>query len=151
MDKVALDKIFKFADPSGRGALNSYQLKLALTCLFGYAPSTGEIDDLLLRFGHDKVSDCDGASSRVIQREGFDKIFEERARHFDLDDHTRETFKCIDGNCKGFIDVVDFVKAVQLSAPHLDCANIERFFRELDHDNDGRVSFRSFEMMMKHK
>jgi Ca2+-binding EF-hand superfamily protein len=85
----------------------------------------------------------------------------------------RNAFIAIDFSCKGFLTIDDLQKQFELIAPHIvqhtivadifryEILNSEKgifpsfisnfwFYRELDRDGDGRVSYKDFEIAMQY-
>lgn len=66
----------------------------------------------------------------------------------DNNDKIRQMFIVFDVMCYGFI-ILDIVKRIfQYVVFFLDFVIIEKLFREVDMDRDGRVSYRDFEFIM---
>ena len=59
-------------------------------------------------------------------------------------------FLSFDVHCRGFVTLEDCKAAFQSVAPHVSQEVLEGFFAEVDSNSDGRVTYRDFELMMKH-
>ena len=142
---------FEFADTEKNGYLNKSEFKFAYLVVFGCKPSKFDVDDILKNYGK-KVS-CvltnDEDDYPVIDSETFKKIAIERLQYSDIDDDIRETFQVIDARCKGYIDFTDFKRLVMKFLPTFDSLRVRKIFNEADRDNDGRISFRDFQVLMK--
>ena len=67
----------------------------------------------------------------------------------DEDGEIRQTFLAFDTKCRGFIGLEDAKNIFEVVAPFVKQFDLQRLFREVDRDGDGRVSYRDFEYMMK--
>ena len=179
MDQSDMLKVFKYADAQNNGYLSKEELKIAMLCIFGFKLSKVETSYLLEKYGrtlddkdaryidigktvinkeslslnnkYNNVECSDsGTSELVVYKDEFIDLVNARMAHYDIDDEIREIFQCIDVKRKGFIDMEDFTKAVRLKMKHIDGVRIERLFKEVDTDLDGRVSYRDFQLMMKY-
>ncbi|VDI61210.1 Hypothetical predicted protein [Mytilus galloprovincialis] len=106
--------------------------------------SSLETDQLILKFGEDIYG------SRCMKLAKFMDAMSEKLMKSDEDQDIRHTFMAFDSQCRGFLTVEDFKKAVGHVAPHLPMHAVDLSFRELDRDGDGRVSYKDFEFMMKY-
>ena len=158
---------FHNADEGKKGLLTREDLKVAFVSLFGYKPPKSEVDQLMINKTQQQtslVSHLQGdqsltrkSSSAVstnpevgLTLDQFTEIAKTKILAEDIDDEIRQMFLAFDARCQGFI-TLDVAKKVFLQvAPFLDPVTVERLFREVDTDRDGRVSYRDFEFMMKY-
>lgn len=143
-DKQLLSSVFHEVDDGSKEFLTREDVKVAVAEIFGYKPSKLETDQLMLKYG----DDIHGI--RCIRLAKFMEAMAEKLVKSDVDQDIRHTFMAFDSQCRGFLTVEDFKKAVSHIAPHLPTHTIELSFRELDRDGDGRVSYKDFEFMMKY-
>lgn len=141
-DKSVIKEAFYIADEENKGYLNSFDFKVAMVCIFGYKPSSFEVGEIMSKV--DK-SGCPG-----INLELFMQIASSKMKAQDQDDQIREIFRAFDMECRGFITLDNAKKIFSQVAPFMDALNVERAFREIDGDKDGRVSYKDFEFMMKY-
>ncbi|XP_068703267.1 EF-hand calcium-binding domain-containing protein 11-like isoform X2 [Montipora foliosa] len=157
---------FHNADEGKKGLLTREDLKVAFVLLFGYKPSKSEVDQLMINKTQQQTlgmhlqgdqSLTQQSSSAVstnpqvgLTLDQFTEIAKTKILAEDIDDKIRQMFLAFDARCQGFI-TLDVAKKVFLQvAPFLDPVTVERLFREVDTDRDGRVSYRDFEFMMKY-
>ncbi|XP_069116140.1 EF-hand calcium-binding domain-containing protein 11-like [Argopecten irradians] len=139
-EKRLLSSVFYEVDVGGKGFLNREDLKIAVTEIFGYKPSTMEADHLMQSFG-DRTG---------LTLPNFLAAMTEKISKADQDGEIRHTFMAFDSQCRGFLTAEDLEKAVSCVAPHIPNHRIQATFRELDRDGDGRVSYKDFDSMMKY-
>lgn len=158
---------FHNADEGKKGLLTREDLKVAFVSLFGYKPSKSEVDQLMINKTQQQTSlgmhlqgdqSVTRKSSSAVSTnpqvgltfDQFTEIAKTKILAEDIDDEIRQMFLAFDARCQGFI-TLDVAKKVFLQvAPFLDPVTVERLFREVDTDRDGRVSYRDFEFMMKY-
>jgi Ca2+-binding EF-hand superfamily protein len=108
---------------------------MAFISLFGYTPDERDVKKLM----QERETVC------------FEEFFEAVAVRYanrDEQEDTRQAFLAMDASCRGFLTVVDLRKAMKIVAPWLE-KRADEIFRELDTDEDGRVSYKEFETMMQ--
>ena len=146
-----IEEAYKFADKDKKGYLTKRELNICFLATFGFKPSKFEVGDILERHGEVYKT------NNVFENEIIVGVPKEKitavmaARHtavVDKDDGIRELFQSFDTRCKGFIDIEDFKKAVRLKFKHLNEMTILQYFREVDSNCDGRVSYSDFHYMM---
>ena len=147
MKDQIIERAFDFADKDSKGYLNKQELKISFLCLFGFKPS--KFDDIFHHYGKSVNEQHSHEPIVAIKKDDFINLIHDRLKFVDEDDEIREIFHCFDMRCKGFIDVNDFKEAVRLKFPSFDDMKILRYFRELDGNSDGRVSYQDFCLMMK--
>lgn len=147
------ERAFHFADKSEKGYLDGHAVKVAYLCIYGYKPSKQELTDLLDSYGKEiKINEKENLKKeKVIYKQDFLNIINNRINFQDKDDEIREIFQCFDQNSKGFLDIEDFIHAYHLKFKHLNEIKAAQYFREIDTDNDGRISYRDFQLMMRSK
>ena len=138
----SIQEAFCLADIDSKGYLNKFDVKVAMVSLFGYKPSSFEVDEMMSKIDS---SQCPGITMELFQQLASNKI-----KAQDDDDQIRQIFRACDLECRGFI-TLENAKRIFLQVAHfMDVQTIERVFREIDGDRDGRVSYKDFEFMMKY-
>jgi len=137
-----IQEAFSLADIDNKGYLSRFDLKVAMVSLFGYKPSSFEVNDIISKI--DK-NECPG-----ITFDQFTVIASNKLKAQDDDDYIRQIFRACDLECRGFITLENAKKIFGQAAPFMDIMTVERVFKELDGDRDGRVSYKDFEYMMKY-
>eukprot|EP00112_Aurelia_sp_Birch-Aquarium-sp1_P019785 Seg4962.1 transcript_id=Seg4962.1/GoldUCD/mRNA.D3Y31 product="EF-hand calcium-binding domain-containing protein 11" protein_id=Seg4962.1/GoldUCD/D3Y31 len=158
-DYKIIKQSFNFADAQNKNYLTRREFKVGFVTVFGHKPSKFDVDEIMMKYGKKKLectfefdvcSDEIGFDEIIIDFNDFKNCMQERLKLCDIDDEIRETFQIMDAKCKGFIDFTDFKKMVDRFLPSLDQLNMQRMFNEADRDGDGRVSYRDFQLLMKH-
>ena len=158
-DYNIIKRSFNFADSHNKNYLTRREFKVGFVAVFGHKPSKFDVDEIMMKYGKQKSEYClefnacfDEAECDeiIIDFDNFKNCMQERLKLCDIDDDIRETFKIMDAKCKGYIDLTDFKKMVGRFLPTLDQLNTQRIFNEADRDGDGRVSYRDFQLLMKH-
>ena len=121
-------------DGGAKGYLTRHELRAAHLALFGFQPSTIEMDVLLpkLRDGGPMGLDLPGFCSAMVPR----------LCTQDADELSRRTFRAFDTERRGYISFADFSRAMRHVAPHLPHETIDLVFSQVDSDGDGRVRWR---------
>ena len=132
---------FQFADQDCKGYLSQEDYKVAVIALLGYKPSSREVDSLWKR----DVGACPGLSEVRFTELMLPRLGSRERAQF-----IRDVFLAFDRRCQGFLSVSDCRCAFMTAAPHIKEEQVETFFREVDGDMDGRISFRDFELMMQY-
>lgn len=155
-DLMLIRRAFDLADSDVNGYLDREDFKVAYTAVFGCKPSKRDLNETLEKCGQviSQPSSLSHLSSSteetlVIDFNAFQKITLERLKYSDGDDEIIEAFKLLDARCKGFVDFNDFQHLVHRFMPNFDVLKMKRIFNEGDRDDDGRVSFRDFQLLMK--
>ena len=159
MNLKDIERVFHFADKENRGFLQRKEIKIAYVAIFGYKPARTELDDIISNYGKhintehpDTVSISDlERRANVVTRNEFLSLITNRLKFADKDNEIREIFQLFDRNNKGFIDLDDFLYATKLRLKCFADFELTQFFRELDGDCDGRISYRDFQRMMRSK
>ena len=133
-------EVFSHVDHERKGYLTREELKLAIVELFGYKPSKYEVNEILSK---------ESNLSKGISRELFSNIIKAKLSSQDPNDEIRQLFLACDMRCRGFINFEDVKNIFKQTAPFVKHFDLRRMFEEVDRDNDGRVSYRDFEHMMK--
>lgn len=132
---------FRDADTEQKGYLTPEDYKVAVVSLLGYKPSKYEVGSVW------KTHCQQGAG---LPRETFQGLMLERMKQQDHNELIRQIFLTFDSHCQGFITLENCRSTFKQVVPHMDSTQIEAFFAEVDSNSDGRVSYRDFELMMKH-
>jgi Ca2+-binding EF-hand superfamily protein len=135
-----ISEVFSHVDHGRKGYLTRDELKLAIVELFGYKPSKYEVNEILSK---------ESNISTGVSRELFSDIAKAKLSSQDPNDEIRQLFLACDTRCRGFITIEDAKCIFKQTAPFVKCFDLQRMFEEVDRDNDGRVSYRDFEYMMK--
>lgn len=138
LQKLCYD-VFKFADEGGKGYLCCEDYKVAVIALLGYKPSPGEMTSLWGRGQNEKLSLEQFTEAMIPRLQGREK-----------DQLIRDVFLAFDRRCKGFLSLSECQEEFRKVCPHVREEQVEAWFRELDSDMDGRVSYRDFQLMMLH-
>ena len=132
--------------------------KVAVLELLGYKPSKYEVSTvwkthvLETQNGDPSTVSAEGmisSSPRGMEQSTFLSIMTERLRRKDHNELIRQIFVAFDVHLHGFITTTDCRHAFKQVVPHIQDDLIESWFREVDADGDGRVTYRDFELMMK--
>ena len=157
MNQKDIERVFHFSDKENRGFLQRKELKIAYIAIFGYKPSRTELDDIMLNYGEHisteyantvSISDLERRKN-VVTKNKFLNLITSRLRFVDKDNEIREIFQLFDRNNKGFIGLDDFLYATKSKLKCFADFELTQFFRELDGDCDGRISYRDFQRMMR--
>lgn len=138
-----IKEAFYLADADNKGYLSRFDLKVAMVSLFGYKPSSFEINDIM-----SKISEEPQQSGITLDQ--FQLIASNKFKAQDDDDQIRQIFRACDLECRGFITLDNAKRLFAQAAPFIDMQTVERVFKEIDSDRDGRVSYKDFEFMMKY-
>lgn len=144
LEQKLLKMVFAEGDSDKKGHLNREDLKVAMVSLLGYKPSKYEANQMLEKHGY---QDEDG--TLVMNFGQFVEAVTPKLINRDEDDEIRQTFMAFDTHCKGFLTVDDLKRVFSNVAPHMSAHHLEKMFRELDRDGDGRVSYKDFDFLMK--
>ena len=146
MNKIGdLTKIFDFCDDGGKKYLNQSEIKIAYVAVFGRKPTKYELRDLLA-----VGMDIEHFDDLRLNFDQFLKIFGGAFDKSDENEDIRNIFTAFDTRCRGFLTEVDLIEAFRRVAPSIQQQAVKSIFRELDSDNDGRISYRDFDFVMKH-
>ena len=146
-DKV-IRGAFTIADASRKGFLTRKDYKVAVTALLGYKPSKYETDKLLSEHGKDQPL-TDGGVVKGIPFETFKSLMLPRMYQRDNDEMIRQIFLAMDVQCRGFLTLQEVTQAFHEVIPTMPQDQVKQFFKEIDMDEDGRISYKDFELMMK--
>ena len=139
---------FNVADTSGKGFLTRKDYKIAVVALLGYKPSKYETDRLLNEHGKDhRVTD--GSTIKGISLETFKSLMLPKLHQRDNDEMIRQIFLALDVQCRGFLTLEEVTQAFREVIPTMPQDQVKEFFKEIDMDEDGRISYKDFELMMK--
>ena len=138
------DAAFEAADEGGKGHLTEEDYKVAILSLFGYKPSKNEVRAVW----RDMPSRSGGSQGRLTKQQ-FVSLAAERIKQLDKEALARQVFLAFDVSCRGFLQREDCVRAFRSVAPRLATDRVPDLFREVDWNEDGRVSYRDFEIMMR--
>ena len=147
-DEAALkrdcERAFRDADEGQKGYLSPEDYKVAVISLLGYKPSKYEIEAVF------KAQQSDQELPNELDRAAFVTLMHGRMTQQDADELIRQIFLSFDAHCQGFVTLENCKQAFKQVAPHIRGAQAELFFAEVDSNGDGRVSYRDFDIMMKH-
>jgi Ca2+-binding EF-hand superfamily protein len=95
----------------------------------------------------DTDDDCDSIEVAVTLPQ-FVRLMEQRLHEQDRQTHIRHIFRAFDTRCQGFLALEDLTRAVSEIGLHTPPATLAQVFSELDHNRDGKISFKRFEEMI---
>ena len=139
---------FNIADTDRKGYLTRKDYKVAVAALLGYKPSKYETDRLLSEHGKDQPLG-DGSVIKGIPFEVFKLLMLPKMSQRDNDEIIRQIFIAMDVQCRGFLTLEEVTQAFHAVIPTMPQDQVKQFFKEIDMDEDGRISYRDFELMMK--
>lgn len=140
------EEAFEAADDGRKGYLTAEDYKVAILSLFGYKPSRYEVDAVL----RDTRAPSSGSQGGVT-KEQFVSLAANRIRQEDKEALARQVFTAFDVACRGFVQSEDCLRVFRTVAPRLVATErVPDLFAEVDFNGDGRVSYRDFEIMMRH-
>lgn len=144
----AIKGAFDIADTTRNGFLTRKDYKIAITALLGYKPSKYETDRLLSEHGEDQQL-ADGSIVRGVPFEIFKSLMLPKMYQRDNDEIIRQIFLALDVQCRGFLTLEEVTQAFYEVIPSMPQDQVKQFFKEIDMDEDGRISYKDFELMMK--
>jgi len=145
-----IEGAFNLADTSKKGYLTVKDYKIAVTALLGYKPSKFECDRILIEHGSSRVLK-DGSTAKVILHETFNALMLPKIYQRDSDEIIRQIFLALDTQCRGFLTIEEVIQGFHEVIPTLPQHQVKQFFKEVDLDEDGRISYKDFELMMKQR
>lgn len=137
---------FDIADVKRNGFLTRKDYKIAVTALLGYKPSKYETDRLLSEHGEIL---SDGSMIKGIPFETFKSLMLPKMYQRDNDELIRQIFLALDVQCRGFLTIEEAIQGFNEVIPTIPQHQVKQFFKEIDMDEDGRISYKDFELMMK--
>ena len=144
------EKAFQDADEEQKGFLTAEDYKVAVVSLLGYKPSKYEIGAVFKPLNSHLLPTEPGRPQLGLDKASFVMLMLRRLKQQDTNELIRQMFLSLDVCCQGFISLQNCKQAFKQVSPHFQDALIELFFAEVDSNGDGRVSYRDFEIMMKH-
>jgi len=144
------EKAFQDADEEQKGFLSPEDYKVAVVSLLGYKPSKYEIGAVFKPLHSHELPTELGRSQLGLDKASFVMLMLRRVNQQDTNELIRQVFLSFDVHCQGFISLENCKQAFKHVSPHIQNALIELFCAEVDSNTDGRVSYRDFEVMMKH-
>jgi len=139
---------FDIADAKRNGYLTRKDYKIAVTALLGYKPSKSETYRLLSEHGEDQLL-SDGSMIKGMPFETFKSLMLSKMYQRDNDELIRQIFLALDIQCKGFLTIEEVIQGFNEVIPTIPQHQVKQFFKEIDVDEDGRISYKDFELMMK--
>ncbi len=142
-ERLLCERAFKNAS-EGQDRLTPEDYKVAVLELLGYKPSKYEVSMVWER--------CVGVApsfSPGLKLDTFVAIMSERLQQRDQSELIREVFLTMDTSQRGFLTESDCLDAFEHVVPSLRKEVARDMFREADCNNDGRISYKDFEIMMK--
>ena len=140
------ERAYDAADESQKGYLTPEDYKVGVLSLLGYKPSKYEVATVWQTHA---TCDSPNSETKGLPKETFISLMAERLNKQDTNEVTRQVFLTFDARCQGFITEHDCVRAFQQVVPHLAKERVSLFFKEVDLNCDGKVSYRDFELIMK--
>lgn len=139
-EEFTLIEVFSHVDHGSKGYLTRDEVKLAIVELLGYKPSKYEVNEIISKESSLKTG---------LSKEIYTEVMNSKLTSQNLTDQIRQLFVACDSRCKGFLTLEDVKGIFKETAPFVKHFDLQRMFEEADRDNDGRVSYRDFEYMMK--
>ncbi|GBG28110.1 Calmodulin [Hondaea fermentalgiana] len=174
MDAVAAARCFDAFDRGNKGWLTSQETEFAMAALLGLRPPRFEVarlveasraraergaqdeSDQSLAEHHEERDDDNGAEEekRKTDREGVDKetflaAMSSKLCRVDQDDVIRATFAAFDVGCRGFLVYEDVLTCFRHVLPSVSPQLVKDAFALADRDNDGRVGYGEFALLMR--
>jgi len=137
--KIHCSRAFKNADIDSKGYLTREDYKVAVLELCGYKPSKYELQSVWAKH----------AGESGMSEETFVKEMTKTLKQKDADELIRQIFVSFDVHLNGFVTLDGCLRVFKEVAPSIKDDHIKKWFREVDNDLDGRVTYRDFELMMK--
>ena len=141
-DADFIGKVFQCYKNKDNDYMNSFNLKLAMLFLFGYKPSSSEVGQIM------KTTEGTDRYGQINLVE-FKRIMIARMQHESHDQDIRNLFQAFDVRCQGYLTLDDILRAFQHVAPNLPETSVRDCFRSALKSNDGKMSYREFETVMK--
>ncbi|XP_040580068.1 neo-calmodulin [Lepeophtheirus salmonis] len=130
---------FSKFDPSGSGIIPKEELTPLLRCM-GQNPTDNEVNDMI-----NKV-DVDG--SGVVEFEEFVTFFNILMKSVNPENEAREAYRRFDQDSEGNVDLEDLRFVLSNLPVRLSNAEIEEMVKSADPDNDGKLSFQEFRVIL---
>ncbi|XP_065886643.1 EF-hand calcium-binding domain-containing protein 11-like [Dysidea avara] len=146
----AIEGAFNIADASKKGYITRKDYKIAVTALLGYKPSKFECDRILSEHGSSEVLE-DGSAAKIIPMKTFKALMIPKIYQRDSDELIRQIFLALDIQCRGFLTIEEVIQGFHEIIPTMPQHQVKQFFKEIDLDEDGRISYKDFELMMKQR
>ncbi|RDD38559.1 EF-hand calcium-binding domain-containing protein 11 [Trichoplax sp. H2] len=135
----SLMQIISQCDADKKGYLSIDDLQVAMVAILGYKSNKGELEKLLspeFNFNGISLSACEDLLITKLQE-------------YNINEKIKDIFMSFDAHCRGFLTLSDLMSVFDEVAPRISKATVTSIFRNIDFDEDGRVSYRDFEYMMR--
>ncbi|XP_048394250.1 EF-hand calcium-binding domain-containing protein 11 isoform X1 [Stegostoma tigrinum] len=143
LEKSHFVTVFQECDLGQKGYLSREDLKVAVVTAFGYKPSKLETDMMMAEALENNLPG--------LSIEQFTTLMSRKLAAQDRYDEIRQIFLAFDARCRAFLTLDDFKRAFANVTPHLPEQTVAEAFREVDRDLDGHISFKDFEIVMRHE
>lgn len=141
--KKVSSEAFQNADRESKGFLTREDYKVAVIEVLGYKPSRYELDSVWRAY-----AGCHG-NEEGLSKDAFVSIMTKRLEQKDVDEMIRQVFVSFDVHLNSFLTLEGCKRVFGEVVPLIKAEQIERWFQEADSNNDGRITYRDFELMMK--
>ena len=168
---AAADRLFKELDADGSGKISRSELELCMREIYGKPLEADVLDKMIADFDVDGDGEIDLLEFRIMMRacekeaeaskEAMTKL-KERAHAADLVEKLRrvllkkglfrvfETFRKIDVDGSGEIEVDEFSDAMRLLGLRLSDEDVDLLFRQIDADGSGTIEYRELNKLLRH-
>ena len=168
---AAADRLFKELDADGSGKISRSELELCMREIYGKPLEAEVLDKMIADFDVDGDGEIDLMEFRIMMRacekeaeaakEAMTKL-KERAHAADLVAKLRrvllkkglfrvfETFRKIDVDGSGEIEVDEFSDAMRLLGLRLSDEDVDLLFRQIDADGSGTIEYRELNKLLRH-
>lgn len=136
-----LRDVFRAQDPHDTGKINSRKLGNVLRNL-GQLPTEAEL--------HDLVDEIDEEGEGDIKFSEFEAMMIKRLEALNKDESLQAAFKLFDRDDDGYISQVELRSLMFNMGERCTDEEFSDMIREIDTDNDGRISYQEFVYAMRH-
>ncbi|EDV29665.1 uncharacterized protein TRIADDRAFT_18407 [Trichoplax adhaerens] len=133
-------QIISQCDADKKGYLSIDDLQVAMVAILGY-----KSNKLVIRFN---VA-LNNINITVCLLNACEDLLITKLQEYDINEKIKDIFMSFDAHCRGFLTLSDLMSVFDEVAPRISKATVTSIFRNIDFDEDGRVSYRDFEYMMR--
>lgn len=126
--------------------LSKEDYKVAVISLLGYKPTSRDAEEVW-HVAKERARQME-AKFRGICREQFQEVMMNKMGALDDTELIHRMFMAFDVPCRGFLVCEDCLRAFRVVLPHIQTKVVEEMFAEVDLDDDGRISYADFEIML---
>lgn len=126
-------KVFRLFDQDENGVITPDEIKFAME-RYGETPTQQNIDDILF-FCNQHMNESNFIKAMALPLS--DRSSDEQDK--------KAAFQCFDNDCDGFLSKQDVITAMaKYFGDNLSQEDIDDLFKEIDRDQDGKLSFTEF-------